>query len=677
MIATPDLSDEEFNQLFKLAKRVLWSNHETRRKLQGLGINIVPANFYSEIPTHAELDASFEYAEDAPFDGPMFDPAPMTAFATEHLLPYCDEFSPPADNPHTPDTREYFWNCPEFRSTDALAYYAMIRNRKPRRIIEIGSGYSTLVAMKAVAANGFGEIVCIEPFPKDWLRKLPIRLLDQKVQTLPAEFFERDLADGDILFIDSTHTVKNGSDVLHLYLRVLPRLTRDLMVHVHDIYLPYPLPLRSATETQIYWTEQYLLHAYLLDNPKIRFLWSSVIGANRFRDLMIRMLDGKNPVGGSSVWFALNGQLASADRAPARAAAPASAATTKPDDGPATVALQSLRLFADAALIPEKTLEALRRGRYEFKEREIARRLLRSGDRVIELGAGMGVVSLTMANLIGAEAVRSFEANPRIVELARRNAAINGLPVTFCNQIAAPRAQAIETPSIDFYVLNSFEASSTRQGNPSQKAVSIPATPLEDEIAAHCANVLVFDIEGFETEIVGKADLSGIERLMFEIHPKILGMDTCLGLIAALEAQGLTLRRDLAFGDVLAFDRSALRGAVSGEALFNTLHDMEAAELTQDWEAAYDIGLSVEEEIAQNPYVQFRMAMFERALGKPSVARAERAVGLDSQDFLLFTFLAGEYLKAGDRAKARQAVDRLGVCFPQSADLDALRARVS
>ncbi|MCR9062141.1 MAG: hypothetical protein NXI02_32815, partial [Rhodobacteraceae bacterium] len=186
MTSTQDLTDGEFTQLFQLARRVLWSNHQTRRKLQGLGINIVPANFYSEIPTHDELEASFEFAEDAPFDGPMFDTAQMVAFATENLLPYCEEFTPPATNPHAPETREYFWSCPAFSSTDALVYYAMIRHRKPRRIIEIGSGYSTLVAMKAVEANGFGEIVCIEPFPKEWLRTLPVRLLEQKVQTLPA-----------------------------------------------------------------------------------------------------------------------------------------------------------------------------------------------------------------------------------------------------------------------------------------------------------------------------------------------------------------------------------------------------------------------------------------------------------------------------------------------------------
>ncbi|WP_298292974.1 class I SAM-dependent methyltransferase [uncultured Litoreibacter sp.] len=303
---TNDLNDEEFSQLFQLAKRLLWTNHDTRRRLQGMGINIVPANFYSEIPTHDELDASFEYAEEVPFDSPIFASERLEAFARDHLLPYTSGFNPPVENPHEPAIEEFFWSCPAFSSTDAMAYYAMIRHLKPKRILEIGSGYSTLVALEAVRQNGFGEVVCVEPFPMDWLRGLPIRLIEQKVQTLNSAFFEEQLDDGDILFIDSTHTVKNGSDVLHLYLRILPFLTQKLAVHVHDIYLPYPLPYRSARETQIYWTEQYLLYAYLLDNPKTSLLWSGVLGAKRYPDTLKEMMADKMPIGGSSIWFSLN-----------------------------------------------------------------------------------------------------------------------------------------------------------------------------------------------------------------------------------------------------------------------------------------------------------------------------------------------------------------------------------
>lgn len=657
MTTPDDLSEAEFTQLFQLARRVLWDNHDTRRRMQGLGINIVPANFYSEIPTHDELDASFEYAEEAPFDSAFFDAEPLKAFASEHLLPHCAEFDPPRDNPDAPEIKRFFWNCPAFSTTDALAYYAMIRHVKPKRILEIGSGYSTLVALEAVRANGVGEVVSIEPYPKDWLRALPIRLVEEKVQTLDLSFFEDELEDGDILFIDSTHTVKNGSDVLHLYLRILPFLNRQLTVHVHDIYLPYPLPYRSATETQIYWTEQYLLYAYLLDNPKVRLLWSGVLGAKRYPALLTRMLDGKMSVGGSSIWFALE---KGPDSAPAGA---------RVDVGSVSLALEDPR-------IPEKTGEAMLRGRYEFKEREIARRMLVPGDRVIELGAGMGVVSLTIARLVGAEAIQSFEANPVIIELARENAAANGLAVTFRHAIASPRVVADVTPHIDFFVLSSFEASSTRQINPNQKAVKVPTTALEDEIAQHRANVLVFDIEGFETEIVEKTDLSGIEKVVFEIHPKIIGMQTCVALIERLEEQGLILRRDLAFGDVLAFERGALRATMGGGALFEALCDIEVAAAASDWRAALSLVETIGHDIAENAYVQYRLSLIERGAGQDGRDRAIRAAALGSEDFLLYTDLAGLHAAAGDKAEAEAALERLERLFPPSPALPALRARI-
>jgi FkbM family methyltransferase len=671
-----DLSPEEFKQLFQLAKRVLWTNHDTRRRLQGKGINIVPANFYSEIPTHDELDASFEYAEEVPFDSPMFDPKPLEAFAREHLAPYAPGFNPPKDNPHAPEIKEFFWSCPAFSSTDAIAYYTMIRNLKPKRILEIGSGYSTLVALEAVRQNGFGEVICIEPFPRDWLRALPIELIEQKVQTLDSQFFQEQLDDGDILFIDSTHAVKNGSDVLHLYLRVLPFLTRKLAVHVHDIYLPYPLPYRSATETQIYWTEQYLLYAYLLDNPKTRLLWSGVLGTKAYPDTLKEMMAGKMPIGGSSIWFSLNDV---AFPAPSAAAVPAQATISTPATAPAgkRIDVGQVNLALEDSRIPEKTGEALVRGRYEFKEREIARRMLGKGDRVIELGAGMGVVSLTIARLVGADAIQSFEANPVIVELARENAAANDLPVTFRHAIASPRVVADETPHIDFFVLKSFEASSTRQVSPGQTSVQVPTTPLEQEIAAFGANALVFDIEGFETEIIEKTELSGIEKLILEIHPKIIGMDTCVSLINRLEAQGLILRADLAFGDVLAFQRGANPTSMGGGVLFEMLNQLEVAAQAGDWIRAMEIFTSLEESQSENAYTQWRVSLIERGLGRDGLVRAEKAEALGSQDFLLFADLAGLYLGQGDKPKAQAALQTLEQLFPRSPNLPALAQRIA
>lgn len=336
-----------------------------------------------------------------------------------------------------------------------------------------------------------------------------------------------------------------------------------------------------------------------------------------------------------------------------------------------------IHLALEDPRIPEKTGEALTQGRYEFKEREIVRRMLTKGDRVIELGAGMGVVSLTIANLVGADAVQSFEANPVIIELARENAAANNLPVTFRHAIASPRIEADKASHIDFFVLNSFEASSTRRLNDNQKAVQVPTTPLEDEIAAFKANVLVFDIEGFETEIINKTELSGIDKLILEIHPKIIGMDTCVDLIDHLETQGLILRTDMAFGDVLAFERGAKAAPMSGGALFETLNDMEMAAQAGEWSDAMAIAEGLEDILIENAYMQYRISTIEAALGKDSLARAIRAADLGSEDFLLYTDLAGRFAKKGDKANAEVALQALKRLFPRSASLPLLAQRIA
>lgn len=348
----------------------------------------------------------------------------------------------------------------------------------------------------------------------------------------------------------------------------------------------------------------------------------------------------------------------------------ASAPASPEPDPVERVDIASVSIALTDPRVPEKTQEALLRGRYEFKEREIARRLLSPGDRVIELGAGMGVVSLTMARLVGADAVRSFEANPIIIELARENAAANALDVDFRHAIASPRVDAETTPHIDFFVLNSFEASSTRQVNPNQQAVKVPTTPLEDQIARHRANTLVFDIEGFETEIIRKTDLSEIEKLMLEIHPKIIGLDTCCDLIETLEAQGLVLRADLAFGDVLAFERGTDPAAIGGAALFRALCEMEDAARAADWPTARKIGQSLGADVSENAYVEFRLWQIESAMGERGLARAERAAELGSEDFLLFEALARAYAAAGDGERAGAATRKLTELFPRSALLE-------
>jgi hypothetical protein len=158
-----------------------------------------------------------------------------------------------------------------------MAYYCFIRHLKPKRIIEIGAGSSTLVADAACKANGQGEIICVEPFPASFLKDIDSvsSVIECVAQELTPAFFNDRLVDGDILFIDSTHTVKHGSDCLHLYLKMLPRIVPSIFAHVHDVWLPGTRSLGSLRDHQIYWTEEYLMMAYLIDNHRTEVLYGS------------------------------------------------------------------------------------------------------------------------------------------------------------------------------------------------------------------------------------------------------------------------------------------------------------------------------------------------------------------------------------------------------------------
>ena len=152
------------------------------------------------------------------------------------LSTFCDEL---VDVPEQSDQGEFHWRNPSFGPYDAAIYYCLIRNYQPTSIVEIGGGYSTLIASKAVQQNGFGQVTCIEPHPRDFLRsELSTHLLVEEVQRVDSGVFGS-LRSGDILFVDSSHIAKTGSDVNDLFFRILPTLKKGVLLHFHDIYLPF------------------------------------------------------------------------------------------------------------------------------------------------------------------------------------------------------------------------------------------------------------------------------------------------------------------------------------------------------------------------------------------------------------------------------------------------------
>jgi hypothetical protein len=166
---------------------------------------------------------------------------------------------------------------PSFRSGDAEFWYQLIRHLKPRRIKEIGSGHSTLLAALALARNRAEDEhyrcdhVCVEPYEAPWLEAQGVTVIRKKVEDLSPEVFA-DLERNDILFIDSSHMIRPEGDVLFEYLELLPTLRSGVVVHIHDIFSPRNYPADWLQKNVCFWNEQYLLEAFLSHNHEWRIL---------------------------------------------------------------------------------------------------------------------------------------------------------------------------------------------------------------------------------------------------------------------------------------------------------------------------------------------------------------------------------------------------------------------
>ncbi|NMN96527.1 class I SAM-dependent methyltransferase [Nocardiaceae bacterium YC2-7] len=158
-----------------------------------------------------------------------------------------------------------------FFSGDAEYFYNMIRHHQPRTIVEIGSGSSTLIGLKAVRKNRELDpsyqcnYICIEPYEVPWLETTGVTVIRKTVEVVPMATFEA-LQPGDILFIDSSHILRPQGDVLFEYLELLPSLPVGVIVHIHDIFSPRDYPQRWVVDEVRLWNEQYLLEAFLTSN---------------------------------------------------------------------------------------------------------------------------------------------------------------------------------------------------------------------------------------------------------------------------------------------------------------------------------------------------------------------------------------------------------------------------
>jgi len=180
----------------------------------------------------------------------------------------------------TGNIQEFYTENNSFSFGCAASLHTILRWYKPRKVFEIGSGNSSLIFSGALTRNASEGYPCdyiiIDPYPSALLQhglSCLTKIIPERVELIDASFFES-LGENDILFIDSGHTVRTGSDVNFLFLDVLPRLAPGVIVHVHDIGLPYEYPEVYFTNPsfRMFWTEAYLLQAFLTFNSQYEVL---------------------------------------------------------------------------------------------------------------------------------------------------------------------------------------------------------------------------------------------------------------------------------------------------------------------------------------------------------------------------------------------------------------------
>jgi hypothetical protein len=258
----------------RIRASIVWG---TRRVADRLHFDMVYRNYYSPIPNIDELPADV-WERRSPLTGIGMSAEDQLRYAEGELAPFLPEFTPPV---RADGAEGFHLDNISFGPVDAHVLYSTIRRWKPRRVMELGSGWSTLVSAQACRANAAEghatELTAVDPFPQPFLHAGLDGLAElraQKATAVPVEELASLRAD-DVLFVDTTHTVKLGSEVNYLVLDVLPRLQEGVLVHFHDIFLPFEYPRRWLEEHAYFWAEQYLLQAFLACNPYFEVLFAS------------------------------------------------------------------------------------------------------------------------------------------------------------------------------------------------------------------------------------------------------------------------------------------------------------------------------------------------------------------------------------------------------------------
>lgn len=290
-----------------LVRTFLASEEFRLRDAPASGFFVPAGHFYSPLVDTAAVAHLF--GSQAPRAAPRaiaIDPGAHLA-VWDCLLPYLQ--SQPFSDEKMPHLR-YFFNNPAFAHADGAILHAMIRASRPRRLVEVGSGYSSACALDTIDhfLDGAVDVTFIEPYPQ-LLQELagPERLasctvLARDVQSMDLSVFTS-LEAGDILFIDSTHVMKTGSDVCRELFEILPSLKPGVLVHFHDVFWPFEYPADWVLQDNRSWNELYGLRAFLMYNSAFRIEFFSDYFFQTFRSRIEADFPTMLRHSGGSLWL--------------------------------------------------------------------------------------------------------------------------------------------------------------------------------------------------------------------------------------------------------------------------------------------------------------------------------------------------------------------------------------
>ena len=290
---------EEIKELKRLALKYAWCDEDIRSFLEkDNGVTLRKANFYSSSPTIEDINQSFEYDKNGD-TLPVFSNELYKIEEQLQLLSQVNNKCALQDLTNFCSSTGFEWNNGQFDRSDALHYWGMINKIKPKTIVEIGSGWSSRVAANAAQRTG-SRLQCIDPSPRAELGHLNIDFQKERIQHFDPYQLANTLNQGDILFIDSSHSVKTGNDVVFIYCILFPLLPKGLIIHIHDLYLPYGRPRQQLVEHRMYWYEDYFTQILVSQKKLKPILANYFLERSSFKD---RLIHTPNGVGGASIWF--------------------------------------------------------------------------------------------------------------------------------------------------------------------------------------------------------------------------------------------------------------------------------------------------------------------------------------------------------------------------------------